>query len=131
MKMLYSPSSPYVRKALVLAIETGLDRSIEKVPLPTPPVAPAPEVAARNPISKIPALIAGAMTLYDSPVVCEYLDSKQRMKKLFPAKGKARWAALRQQALGDGLLDAALLARYENFLRPTDKRWSEWSDGQM
>jgi glutathione S-transferase len=131
MKLLYSPSSPYVRKALVLAIETGLDRNIEKVPVTTTPVAPAPEVAVRNPISKIPALIDGTLTLYDSPVVCEYLDSKHRKKKLFPAKGKARWAALRQQALGDGLLDAALLARYENFLRPPDKRWSEWSDGQM
>ena len=97
MKLLYSPSSPYVRKALVLAIETGLDRTIEKVPVTTTPVAPAPEVASRNPISKIPALIDGAMTLYDSPVVCEYLDSKHRKKKLFPAKGKARWAALRQK----------------------------------
>lgn len=131
MKLLYSPSSPYVRKVLVLAIETGLDRNIEKVPVTTTPVAPAPEVSARNPIAKIPALIADGMTLYDSPVVCEYLDSKHRKKKLFPAKGKARWTALRQQALGDGLLDAALLARYEGFLRPPDRRWADWSDGQM
>lgn len=131
MKLLYSPSSPYVRKVLVLAIETGLDRSIEKVPVTTTPVAPAPEVSARNPIAKIPALTADGMTLYDSPVVCEYLDSKHRKKKFFPAKGKARWTALRQQALGDGLLDAALLARYEGFLRPPDRRWSDWSDGQM
>lgn len=131
MKLLYSPSSPYVRKALVLARETGLDSKIETVAVTTTPIAPASEVSARNPVSKIPALIDGAMTLYDSPVVCEYLDSKHRKKKLFPAKGKARWAALRQQALGDGLLDAALLARYENFLRPADKRWAKWSDGQM
>jgi glutathione S-transferase len=131
MKLLYSPSSPYVRKALVLAKETGLDGKIETVSVTTTPIAPASEVSARNPISKIPALIDGGMTLYDSPVVCEYLDSKHRKKKLFPAKGKARWAALRQQALGDGLLDAALLARYEGFLRPADKRWPEWSDGQM
>jgi len=131
MKLLHSPSSPYVRKALVLAMETGLDRKIETVTVTTTPIAPASEVTARNPVSKIPALIDGSLTLYDSPVVCEYLDSKHRRKKLFPAKGKARWAALRQQALGDGLLDAALLARYEGFLRPADKRWSEWSDGQM
>lgn len=131
MKLLYSPSSPYVRKALVLAIETGLDRNIEKVPVTTTPIAPAAEVAARNPVAKIPALTDGGLTLYDSPVICEYLDSKHRKKKLFPAKGKARWTALRQQALGDGLLDAALLARYENFLRPAEKRWPEWSDGQM
>ena len=131
MKLLYVPSSPYVRKALVLAIETGLDRNIERVPVTTTPLAPAPEVTARNPVSKIPALTDGGLTLYDSPVVCEYLDSKHRKKKLFPAKGKARWVALRQQALGDGLLDAALLVRYEGSLRPSAKRWSEWSDGQM
>lgn len=131
MKLLYAPSSPYVRKAMVLAMETGLDRRIETVPVTTTPIAPAAEVSARNPISKIPALIDGALTLYDSPVICEYLDSKHRKKKLFPAKGKARWVALRQQALGDGLLDAALLARYESFLRPADKRWPEWSNGQM
>ncbi len=131
MKLLYAPSSPYVRKAMVLAMETGLDRRIETVPVTTTPIAPAIEVTARNPVSKIPALIDGGLTLYDSPVICEYLDSKHRKKKLFPAKGKARWVALRQQALGDGLLDAALLARYEGFLRPADKRWPEWSDGQM
>jgi glutathione S-transferase len=131
MKLLYSPSSPYVRKALVLAMETGLDRKIETVAVTTTPIAPASEVTARNPVSKIPALVDGGMTLYDSPLVCEYLDSKHRKKKLFPAKGKARWMALRQQALGDGLLDAALLARYEGFLRPAEKRWAEWSDGQM
>jgi glutathione S-transferase len=131
MKLLYAPSSPYVRKAMVLAMETGLDRRIETVPVTTTPIAPAVEVTARNPVSKIPALIDGGLTLYDSPVICEYLDSKHRKKKLFPAKGKARWVALRQQALGDGLLDAALLARYEGFLRPADKRWPEWSDGQM
>ncbi|MBM3620739.1 MAG: glutathione S-transferase family protein [Alphaproteobacteria bacterium] len=131
MKLLYAPSSPYVRKAMVLAMETGLDRKIETVPVTTTPIAPAAEVTARNPVSKIPALIDGTLALYDSPVICEYLDSKHRKKKLFPAKGKARWVALRQQALGDGLLDAALLARYESFLRPADKRWPQWSDGQM
>ncbi|MBX3498187.1 MAG: glutathione S-transferase [Alphaproteobacteria bacterium] len=131
MKLLHSPSSPYVRKALVLAKETGLDGKIETVTVTTTPIAPASEVSARNPVAKIPALTDGAMTLYDSPVICEYLDSKHRKRKLFPAKGKARWTALRQQALGDGLLDAALLARYEDFLRPADKRWPEWSAGQM
>ena len=71
------------------------------------------------------------MDLFDSPVICEYLDSQHKGRKLFPRKGRARWVALRQQAMGDGLLDAALLARYEGFLRPEDKRWPDWSKGQI
>src|SRR3546814_12170994 len=68
--------------------------------------------------------------LFDSRVICEYLDSLHQGAKLFPA-GAARWRALRLQALGEGLLDAALLVRYEGFLRPEDKRWQDWADGQM
>src|SRR3546814_16106441 len=68
--------------------------------------------------------------LFDSRVICEYLDSLHQGAKLFPA-GAARWRALRLQALGDGLLDAALLVRYEGFLRPEAKRWQDWADGQM
>jgi glutathione S-transferase len=51
-------------------------------------------------------------------------------RKLFPPSGPGRWAALRQQARGDGILDALILCRYEG-LRPEDKRWSEWTHGQM
>jgi glutathione S-transferase len=64
-------------------------------------------------------------------VICEYLDSQHKGRKLFPRKGRERWMALRQQAMADGLLDAALLARYEGFLRPEEKRWPDWSKGQM
>jgi glutathione S-transferase len=71
------------------------------------------------------------MDLFDSPVICEYLDSQHKGRKLFPRKGRERWMALRQQAMADGLLDAALLARYEGFLRPEEKRWPDWSKGQM
>lgn len=64
-------------------------------------------------------------------MICEYLDQFVTSRpKFFPA-GDARWRALRLQALGDGILDAALLARYEGFLRPEDKRWAEWSEGQL
>src|SRR5204862_489802 len=69
--------------------------------------------------------------LFDSPVICEYLDSQHKGRQLFPRKGRDRWVALRLQAMADGLLDAALLARYEGALRPEEKRWPEWSQGQM
>ena len=70
------------------------------------------------------------MDLFDSPVICEYLDSQHRGRKLLPRKGRERWAALRLQAMADGLLDAAILTRYEGALRPEDKRWPDWIKGQ-
>jgi len=132
MKLYYSPTSPYVRKVIVLALETGLNDKIERLASPTTPIDQNPEVAAANPVAKVPTLVTDdGLHLFDSRVICEYLDTLHDKAKLFPAAGAARWNALRQQALGDGLLDAALLARYEGFLRPEDKRWAAWSDGQM
>ncbi|MBS0520270.1 MAG: glutathione S-transferase [Proteobacteria bacterium] len=131
MKLYYSPASPYARKVRVVAIETGLDKKIEMVNVALTPVAPNADVDKHNPIGKIPVLSVKGMDLFDSPVICEYLDSHHKGRKLFPRKGRQRWMALRQQAMADGLLDAALLARYENFLRPEEKRWADWSKGQM
>ena len=131
MKLYYSPASPYARKVRVVAIETKLDKKIEMVNVALSPVAPNADVDKHNPIGKIPALSVKGIDLFDSPVICEYLDNQHKGRKLFPRKGRDRWVALRQQAMADGLLDAALLARYEGALRPEDKRWSDWSQGQM
>jgi len=131
MKLYYSPTSPYVRKVTALAMETGLDVKIERVPVTTTPVEQSPDLANANPLVKVPALVTDeGLHLFDSRVICEYLDGLHQGPKFFPT-GAARWIALREQALGDGLLDAALLVRYEGFLRPEDKRWTAWSDGQM
>jgi glutathione S-transferase len=67
--------------------------------------------------------------LFDSRVICEYLDSRHDRPKLFPA-GPARWPALRRQAQADGILDAGILARYETVLRPEERRWPDWIEGQ-
>lgn len=132
MKLYYSPTSPYVRKVTVLALETGLDAKIERHALSTTPVNQHADVVQANPIAKVPTLVTDdGLHLFDSRVICEYLDGLHDKAKFFPASGKARWVALREQALGDGLLDAALLVRYEGFLRPEDKRWSDWSENQM
>jgi glutathione S-transferase len=131
MKLLYSPASPYARKVRAVAVHAGLLKNIDLVMAPLSPIAPNAEVDARNPVGKVPTLSADGMNLFDSAVICEYLDSKSRKPKLYPAKGKARWTALRLHAMGDGLLDAALLWRYENTLRPEALRWSDWSAGQM
>src|SRR5215510_5775036 len=131
MKLYYSPGSPFARKARIVALETRLDKKIEMVNVALSPVAPNSDVDKHNPVGKIPVLSVKGMDLFDSPVICEYLDSQHKGRRLLPRKGRDRWVTLRLQAMADGLLDAALLARYEGFLRPQDKRWTDWSQGQM
>ena len=131
MKLFYAAASPYVRKVLVQAHERGLADSIALVPAATTPVKRDEAIVPHNPLGKIPALITDdGMALFDSRVICEYLDTLPGGPTLIPA-GEARWPALTLQALADGLLDAALLARYETFLRPEPRRWADWLDGQL
>jgi glutathione S-transferase len=116
---------------MVVAMETGLADRIETLPTAVAPTKPNDEMARENPLVKIPALTTDeGDVLFDSPVICEYLDSLHGGAKLFPAGGAARWTALRQQALGDGILDAAILCRYES-LRPKEVQWPDWIGGQM
>jgi glutathione S-transferase len=131
MKLYYSPGSPFARKVRIVALETRLDKKIEMVNVALSPVAPNADVDKHNPVGKIPVLSVKGMDLFDSPVICEYLDNQHKGRKLLARKGRDRWVALRQQAMADGLLDAALLARYEGALRPDEKRWPEWSQGQV
>jgi glutathione S-transferase len=129
MKLRFSPTSPYVRKVWIVALETGLAERIELVT--TNAWAPDTDLTADNPLSKVPALIAdGGEALFDSPVICEYLDSLHDGHRLVPESGGARWAQLRLQALGDGILDAALAKRIETAMRPEDKRWTGWVERQ-
>src|ERR1700761_2232025 len=131
MKLRYSATSPFVRKVTVAAIETGLEARIERIPTAVAPTKRNDEVVRENPLVKIPSLTTDdGFVIYDSPVICEYLDTLHSGAKLFPAEGKARWLALRQQALGDGILDAAILGRYET-LRPREFLWQDWIDAQL
>lgn len=131
MKLRFSPSSPYARKVVVVAHERGLASRIELMPASTSPVEPNADVARDNPLAKIPSLtLDDGSTLYDSRVIAEYLDQLAGAR-LFPPPGPHRWTALRQQALADGLLDAAILIRYERVLRPAEKQWPDWIDGQF
>ncbi len=110
MKLAYSPNSPYVRKVMACAVTRGLEGRIETWTVGTTDPALHPV----NPLSKVPSLVADdGMALFDSPVSCEYLDSLGDAPKLFPAAGPARWTALRQQALGDGIMDASQPRRRE------------------
>ena len=132
MKLYYSPASPFVRKVTVCAIERGLDTRIERVPTKVLPSEPNRDYGKANPLMKVPALETDDGTvLFDSIVICEYLDSLGNAPRLFPAEGAARWRALRLHALADGILDAAVLTRYETFARPQELRWKAWIDGQL
>src|SRR5688572_8469512 len=109
MKLHWSPRSPYVRKVMIVAHETGLADSIEKMRTPVAMTAPNKSLMRDNPLSKIPTLITDdGMVLFDSLLICEYLDSLHAGPKLFPADGAERWQALRWHALGNGMLDAEI-----------------------
>jgi glutathione S-transferase len=132
MKLHYSTTSPYVRKVMAVAIETGLRERIELATRQLTPVAPNADVNADNPLGKVPCLVTDdGMALYDSRVIVAYLDSLHDGRTMIPPAGPERWTALRREALADGILDAAIVNRYEITLRPEEKRWADWSDGQM
>jgi glutathione S-transferase len=128
MQLLYSPFSPFARKVRIVAFEAGLQDRIEVVTTSTED--PASGLSAHNPLNKLPVLETEFGPIYDSPVICEYLDSLHDGPKLFPAAGPARWRALRWQALADGLKDAALLIRYEASLRPAERQHEPYVERQ-
>jgi glutathione S-transferase len=131
MKLFYSQTSPFVRKCLVAAHELGLAQRLELLPAAAHPVNRDRSVVAHNPLGKVPTLVTDAGTaFFDSRVICEYLNGLGD-GHLLPAMGEARFAILTDQALADGLMDAAVLARYETALRPEHLRWPDWSGGQM
>jgi glutathione S-transferase len=130
MKLYYSATSPYVRKCLVAAQELGLREKIEFLPAAPHPVDRDRALVAHNALGKVPTLIIDDGTvIYDSRVICDYLNSL-RNGSLVP-QGSARWEAYRDQALADGMMEAAILVRYENVARPEPLRWKNWIDGQM
>jgi len=122
MKLHWSPRSPYVRKVMIAAHEMGLGGRLECVRTVVSPFAPAEELFADNPLNKLPTLVLDdGAAIYDSRVVCEYLDGLHDGPKLFPAGGPERLGALRDQALGDGLLDVLMMRLVER-LRPEGQR---------
>jgi glutathione S-transferase len=131
MKLFHSQSSPYVRKCMFIAHHLGLADRIEKLPSAASPVKRDQSIVPSNPLGKVPTMILDDGTvLFDSRVICEYLDQLGK-GSFFPAAGAERWRVLTEQSLADGILDAALLARYEGTLRPENLRWSDWVAGQM
>jgi glutathione S-transferase len=122
MKLHWSPRSPFVRKVMVVVHELGVADRITCVRTVAATTKPHAALMQDNPLSKIPTLVLDdGMVIYDSPVICEYFDSLDRVPKLHPAEPKARLVALRRQALGDGFLDMLVLLRDERMrANPSD-----------
>src|SRR5262249_34851513 len=109
MQLLSNPLSPYGRKVKIAMAMNGLVDRIEVLKVDTKPLA-APEIVKANPLGKIPALVVdGDTAIFDSHVICEYLDSLAPAPVLFPRSGVERVRTLTLGALADGVLDAALL----------------------
>jgi len=130
MKLAYSAASPYVRKVMACAIARGIEGKIEQWKIGTTD----PVLAETNPLSKVPTLVTDdGLALYDSPVICEYVDSVEGGAKLFPPAGPARWTALRRAALADGIMDAAQPRRREVALPQDEGRvtWIKLQQGKV
>ena len=124
MKLFFSPLSPFARKVRIVAFEKNLYREVEffKSERHNRPT----ELGPINPLLKVPTLIDNnGNSLFDSPVICGYLDSLTSEPVLFPKNGMNRWTALRQQALGDGGMDDAVKLAYEAG-RPSGNRSPYW-----
>jgi glutathione S-transferase len=122
MKLHWSPRSPFVRKVMVFAHDVGVADQFECVRTVAAMMKPQPVLMIDNPLSKLPTLVLDNGTvLYDSSVICEYLDHLHGGPKLFPLAFEERMTALRRQALGDGLLDALVLWRGE-LSRPAEQQ---------
>lgn len=131
MRLFYATTSAYVRKVMVTAHCLGLTHEIELLDSAAHPIERDERIATFNPLAKVPALrTEEGLCLYDSRVICEYLITRAQ-GDLLPSHGDTRWITLSRQALGDGLVDAALLARYEFSARPAEKQWQGWADGQL
>lgn len=126
MKLFGSPTSPFVRKVTVLLHEVGLQDQVEVVH--TNPFDADPELVAANPASQVPTLITPAfepeLSLFDSRVICEFLDGKHEQTCFFPPSGAARFKALRTQSLADTVMGATVSLRLEH-LRPEAQRSPE------
>lgn len=128
MKLYYSSTSPFVRKVNVFALETGLDKKIEWVK--TNPWLAEDILTTENPLSKIPTLITDdGDIIYDSRVICEYLDTLYDGKKFHPLNLDERWKALRLQALADGILEAGI-ARFLERKRAKEVQSKDWDSIQ-
>lgn len=126
MKLHWSPRSPFVRKVMIAAHELGVVDRLELVRTVVQMLRPNETLLADNPLSKIPTLVLDdGRVLFDSLTICDFLDHVSGTPLLFPKAGEARWQALTDHALGNGLLDLLILWRNERD-KPAERQTEAW-----
>lgn len=129
MRLFHSPTTPFGRKVMVLIIESGLQSQVQVIAATGSPLDPGSMPLASNPLGKIPALVLDdGMALYDSRVICRYLDAHSAAG-LYPPEPRL-WQTLVLEATADGILEAALAMVYEVRMRPVEKQFPDWIEGQ-
>jgi glutathione S-transferase len=129
MIMRFSPSSPFVRKVRIAIALLGFDKDVTVERADT--TDPSDSLRKMNPLGKIPVLmIEDGSAVYDSRVILGYLDDRAGGGKIVPRDSKARLAALRLQALADGILDASILTVYEGRYRKAEMHEPKWLELQ-
>lgn len=132
MKLLYQTHSPFARKVLVFVHEAGLAERVEVEHHETSPTSANADVFARNPLGKVPVLLRpGLEPLFDSDVICAYLDTLHDGARLIPETGEARWRALRLQAVAQGMAEAGIAVRWESVRRPEPLRYQPLRQGYV
>ena len=132
MKLFYAPASPFARKVHASIIELGMQDQVKLQFTPVLPGKPNEDyVKTHNPLGKIPALqLDTGELLFDSTIICEYLDSLDDSVKLLPESGSQRYLTLTRQSLAHGICESAVVIRYETFLRPESMQWDVWIKDQ-
>jgi glutathione S-transferase len=124
-----TPASPFGRKVRIAASVLGLDSEITIEAADTND--PGDSLRSQNPLGKIPSLLdEDGNAYFDSRVILDYLDHRAGGGRIVPADPAARFAALRLQALADGMTDASILTVYETRWRPAEKHEAKWLDHQ-
>lgn len=132
MRLIYWSTCPYACKVLGVLAATGLESQVERIPMH--PWEADSLLPTHNPLHKVPVLITDrGITVYDSRVICEFLDSLHKGAKLFPTATKSntdRWETLTLQALADGIMDATILKLTEENVRAQPLQSTKWERRQ-
>ncbi|RWC25666.1 glutathione S-transferase family protein [Mesorhizobium sp.] len=130
MILYYQTHSPFARKVLVFAHEAGIADRLEVIHHETSPTLRNARVYAENPLGKVPVLLRpDGSPIFDSDVICAYLDTLHDGHKLLPQDGEARWQALRLQSVAQGLAQTGIALRWETERRPKQLRYGALADG--
>jgi glutathione S-transferase len=132
MKLHFHPASPFVRMVRIVAHEVGLEGQLDLVPAGNmAPIEVNQQVAATNPLGKLPALITDhGHPLHDSRVICEYLVHRSGRSDLLPDEPVRRFRILTLESQALGIADAAVAWRYEMVMRPEALHWDKWATRQ-